>query len=57
MVLNPLLHRLFLDYDIIFLFLDNIEKILALNTCEYIMENGAFAPRANAPFSIIFSNT
>ena len=24
---NPLLHRLFLDHDIIFYFLDNIEKI------------------------------
>ena len=24
--INPLLHRLFLDHDIIFLFLDNIEK-------------------------------
>ena len=24
---NPLLHRLFLDHDITFFFLDNIEKI------------------------------
>ena len=27
MQINPLLHRLFLDHDIIFLFLDKIEKI------------------------------
>ena len=26
-LVNPLLHRLFLDHDIIFLFLDNMEKI------------------------------
>ena len=48
-MVNPLLHRLFLDHDIIFLFLDNIEKInislsKVLNTFENIMENGAFAP-------------
>ena len=45
MLLNSLLHRLFLDHDIIFLFLDNIEKIQVLNTFENIMENGAFAPK------------
>ena len=27
LVVNTLLHRLFLDHDIIFLFLDNIEKM------------------------------
>ena len=44
---NPLLHRLFLGHDIIFYFLDNIEKVqenfkLVLNAFEN-MENGAFA--------------
>ena len=40
--LNPLLHRLFLDHDII---LGNIEKIQEKFkiSFEYIMENGAFA--------------
>ena len=58
---DPLLHKLFLDHDIIFYFLDNIKKIqekfkLSLNIFEKIMENGAFAPkRAIASFSIIFS--
>ena len=47
--LNPILHRLFLDHDIIFHLLDNIEEILknissVLNTFENVMENGAFAP-------------
>ena len=41
---------LFLDHDIFFLFLDNIEKIKktfskVLNTFENIMENGAFVPK------------
>ena len=45
MYINPLLHMLFLDHDIIFLFLDNVEKIQEkfklkfLNTFEDIMEN------------------
>ena len=42
-----LLHRLFLDHDIV-LFLDNIENLCSvLNTCtsEKIMEYGAFAPK------------
>ena len=47
---NPLLHRLFLDHDIIFNFLDTIDKIkenlsLVLNTFENIMENGAFVSK------------
>ena len=52
--LNPLLHWLFLDHDIIFYFYNNIEKKIkknlskVLNTFESTMENGA-----NAPFSII----
>ena len=54
MTVNPLIHRLFLDHDIIFF--DNIEKssrkIEVLNTFENVIENGAFAP-----FSILFSNT
>ena len=45
MYFNPVLHRLFLDYDII-LFLDSIEKNQEkLNTFQNIMENGAFAPK------------
>ena len=40
---NPLLHRLFLDHDIIFLFLVDNEESQVLNTFENIMENGAFA--------------
>ena len=45
---NPLLHRLFFDHNI--LFLDNMEifkKNLsnALNTFKNIMENGAFAKK------------
>ena len=58
--LNPLLHRLFLEHDIIFYIKTTLKKFkknlrLFLNTFEN-MENGAFA--ANAPFSIIliFSN-
>ena len=48
--INPLLHRLFLDHGIFFLFLDNIEKnqenlSKVLNTFKNIMENGAFAPK------------
>ena len=46
---NPLLHRLFLDHDIIFYFIDNIEKIQEkfkfLNTFENILKNWAFAPK------------
>ena len=47
---NPVLHRLFLDHDII-LFLDSIEKksrkfkLKTLNTFQNIMENGTFAPK------------
>ena len=46
--INPLLHRLFLDHDIIFYFklkLKKIKKQLSkvLNTFENIMKNGAFA--------------
>ena len=44
--------------------LNNIEYIVdkinlskVLNNFENIMENGAFAPGADAPFSIIFSHT
>ena len=44
MLLNSLLHLLFLNHDIIFLFLDHIEKNQVLDTFENIMENGAFAP-------------
>ena len=44
-LLNSLLHLLFLNHDIIFLFLDHIEKIQVLDTFENIMENGAFAPK------------
>ena len=49
--LNPLLHRLFLDHDIIFYFflttLKKLKKNLSyvLYTFENIMENGAFAPK------------
>ena len=42
MLLNSLLHRLFLDHDIIF---------LVLNTFENIMENGAFAPKDQMHYS------
>ena len=45
MLLNSLLHLLFLNHDIFFLFLDDIEKIQVLDTFENIMENGAFAPK------------
>ena len=50
--LNPLLHRLFLDHDIIFYFwttskkktkIKNLSQVL--NTFENIIENGAFAPK------------
>ena len=62
---NPLffflLQTLFLDHDIIFYFKTTLKKIKknlsqVLNTFENIMENGAFAQGANAPFSIIFLN-
>ena len=58
--INPFLHRLFLDHDIFFLFLDKIEEIQGkiskvLNTFEN-MENGENIMK-NALFSIIFSNT
>ena len=46
--LNPLLHMLFLDLDIIFYFKTTLKKIQeklipVLNTFENVMENGAFA--------------
>ena len=50
-LINPLLQRLFVDYDIIFFLLLDIEKIQVkfklkvLNTFGNIMENGAFAPK------------
>ena len=49
MPINPLLHRLFLDHDIISYFLTTLKKfkkklIKVLNPFENIMENGAFAP-------------
>ena len=53
----------FLDHDIIFYFQTTLQKFkkkfnYVLNTFENIMENGVFCSiRANAPFSIIFSNT
>ena len=40
---NPLLHRLFLDHDIIFYFKTTLKKIQI--TFENIIENGAFAPK------------
>ena len=48
--IDPLLHRLFSDHDLIFfLFLDNIlknqKKCYVLKTFGNIMENGAFAPK------------
>ena len=48
---NPLLHRLFLDHDIIFYFKTTLGKKIkknlskVLNTFENIMENGVFAPK------------
>ena len=55
---NPLLHRLFLDYDIFSIFRQypkTIQKNLSqvLNTFENIMENGAFAPKF--PYFQIYS--
>ena len=49
-MVNPLLHRLFLDQNIIFYVkttLKRFKKNLShvLNTLENIMENGAFAPK------------
>ena len=47
--INPLLHRLFLDHDIIFYFYTTLKKKIkknlskVLNTFEHIMENEAFA--------------
>ena len=57
MLFNPLLHRLFLDHDIIFYFktmLKKFNEILSevLLTFE-IMENGAFAPKEQM---LIFHN-
>ena len=47
---NPLLHRLFLDHDIIFYFWTKLKKIIkktkVLNTVENIMENWALAPKS-----------
>ena len=41
---NPLLHRLFLDHDIIFYFWTTLKKFKKnLSIFENIMENGAFA--------------
>ena len=50
MVVNPLLHRLFLVHDIIFYFRQHLKKIKkklhnVFNTFENILENGAFAPK------------
>ena len=56
--INPLLHRFFLDHDIIFYFKLKLKKKIkkqlskVLNTFENIMKNEAFA---NASFPIIFS--
>ena len=48
-IINPLLHRLILDHDIIFYFQTTLKKFKKnlskdWNTFENIMENGAFAP-------------
>ena len=43
--INPLLHRLFLDHDIIFYFKQQKKLRYVLNTFENILENGAFAPK------------
>ena len=48
-ILNPLLHRQFLDHVIIFYFWTTLKKFKknlskVLYTFENIMENGAFAP-------------
>ena len=47
---NPLLHRLFLDHNIIFYFYTALKKFKknvsqVLKTFENIIENGAFAPK------------
>ena len=44
-IISPLLHRLFLDHDIIFIEKFQEKFKLVLNTFENIMENGAFAPK------------
>ena len=41
LLITPLVNRLSLDHDIIFIFLNNIEKIQQ----KHVMENGAFAPK------------
>ena len=46
--LNPLLHRLYLDHDIIFYFRQHLKysrKLKLSLEFENIMENGAFAPK------------
>ena len=59
-IINPLLHRLFLDHDIIFYFLTILKKKIQekfkynFDTFENIIENGAFAPRSKCS---IFHNT
>ena len=45
MLLNSLVHRLFLDHDIIFFFRQHYKNSQVLNTFENVMENGAFAPK------------
>ena len=62
---NLLLRRLILVHDFIFYFYTTLKKLLekiklSFEYFKNIMETGAFAPkekRANAPVSIIFSNT
>ena len=58
---NPLLHRLFLDHDIIFYFSTTFKKfkrILSkvLNTFESIMVNIAFVPKEHLSKCSIFHN-
>ena len=50
MYIKPLLHRVFIDHDIISILGKKLKKIKKnlgkiLNTFENIMENGAFAPK------------
>ena len=57
--INPLLHRLFIDHDIDFYFLENIDRTrekfnLSFENFENIMENGAFAPKEQ---TLHFHNT
>ena len=57
---NPLLHRLFLDHDIIFYFWTMLKQLNknvreVLNTIEN-MENAAFAPKECSIFHNIFKH-